>query len=202
VVNREIQSSRMGEGVTMADLKISALTASTTVPVATDAFVTVEAMGGTPATKRKAWSVLKGGLAMGLGARAHLSATLGTTVSAVETLVHLDHEDYDVGSDFDAATSHLYTVPVAGYYLVIGCVSFNNFVDGNPGSGILYYDGVWTIMGSHRIGAGGGETEYVSDIRHFTAGQTIGLYYYHEGPTTTDVTQDETFLIVTLLTAD
>jgi hypothetical protein len=46
----------------MADIKISAITASTTAPVDTDVFVTVESMGGTPATKRKAWSVLKAGL--------------------------------------------------------------------------------------------------------------------------------------------
>lgn len=41
----------------MTDTKISNLTASTAVPVATDVFPTVENMGGVPATKRKAWSV-------------------------------------------------------------------------------------------------------------------------------------------------
>lgn len=42
----------------MADTKISGLTNSTNAPAATDAFVTVEQMGGSPATYRKAWSVL------------------------------------------------------------------------------------------------------------------------------------------------
>ncbi len=41
----------------MTDTKISALTASTAAPAATDVFPTVEDMGGVPATKRKAWSV-------------------------------------------------------------------------------------------------------------------------------------------------
>jgi hypothetical protein len=43
----------------MANAKISAWTASTTAPAETDAFPTVESMGGTPAHKRKAWSVLR-----------------------------------------------------------------------------------------------------------------------------------------------
>ncbi len=43
----------------MADTKISALTASTTAPEQTDAFVTVENMATTPVIKRKAWSVLE-----------------------------------------------------------------------------------------------------------------------------------------------
>ena len=38
--------------------KISALTESTTAPVATDVFPTVESMGGSPATKRKPWSAV------------------------------------------------------------------------------------------------------------------------------------------------
>jgi hypothetical protein len=40
-------------------IKISALTASTTAPVDTDVIPTDESMGGTPATKRKAWSIFK-----------------------------------------------------------------------------------------------------------------------------------------------
>jgi hypothetical protein len=43
----------------MANAKISAWTASTTAPAETDVFPTVESMGGTPAHKRKAWSVLR-----------------------------------------------------------------------------------------------------------------------------------------------
>lgn len=45
----------------MADQKISAVPLSTTPPVATDLFVTVENVGTTPVTKRKEWATLIGG---------------------------------------------------------------------------------------------------------------------------------------------
>lgn len=43
----------------MGDTKISALTNSTNTPADTDAFVTVEQMGGIPVTRRKPWSVIR-----------------------------------------------------------------------------------------------------------------------------------------------
>lgn len=43
----------------MADQKISVIAESTTLPAATDVFVTVENMATTPVTKRKPWSTIK-----------------------------------------------------------------------------------------------------------------------------------------------
>jgi hypothetical protein len=138
-----------------------------------------------------------------IGARAHLSATLTTTVENVETLIHLDHEDYDVGADFDAATSHLYTVPVAGYYLVMAQVAFGD------SHGAMYSCRVLDNAAAYVVNVTGTEPYepgkvYVtgSNVLHFNAAQTLGLYYYQDGSTLVDIEADLTWLAVILLSVD
>jgi hypothetical protein len=191
----------------MADLKISALTSSATAPEDTDVFPTVESMGGTPATKRKAWSVLEAAIEHGkitnvgththaqidtyltfMGASAYLNATLGTTVATTETLVHLDTETYDVGADFDITTNHTYTIPAAGYYEISAVCYFNICTTDKDYGCIIYIDGASVLEGWEMVSvANGYVTPSIHRVLHFNANQTIALYYYNGGATTVDL---------------
>jgi hypothetical protein len=135
-----------------------------------------------------------------LGARATLAATLDTTVSGAGTLVHLDTETFDIGADFDKDTTHLYTIPVTGYYQINAQIMFDHAVDGKSYEARIYIDGVNTIWSSQIPGTNSiWVTCGISDMNHFTAGQTIGLYYYHDDATTTDLEAEGTYLSIHLV---
>lgn len=51
-------------------------------------------------------------------ARAYLGTTMGTVANNTEFKILLDTKDYDTGTNFDVATNHRYTAPIAGYYLI------------------------------------------------------------------------------------
>ena len=142
------------------------------------------------------------------GARAYLAAVLGTTVSDVSTLVHLDTESYDVGSNFDKTTSHAYTVPVSGYYYVAGSINYNAVSDGCLFRIYILGGAAGTteLLKNYANSslAGGAVTVSVSGILHLDANDVITMNYRHNDATTIDIlgTTTFTYLNIVLITPD
>ena len=95
--------------------KISALTASTTPPVDTDVFPTVEAMGGTPSTKRKAWSVIKNNWT-------YVPAASYTTAPASTSTITMG---VDMTASILVGMSLRYTIGGVVYYGIVGAIAVN-----------------------------------------------------------------------------
>lgn len=106
---------------------------------------------------------------------AYLNAAQTNLTDGTWTLVNIDTEVYDIGSDFNT-TSHLFTAPVTGYYLITGKVLYDNPVADKTYKCAIYVDGAavqenWAH--SARIDTVGVQTTAIYAV---TAGQTIGLY--------------------------
>jgi hypothetical protein len=109
------------------------MTSSTTAPADTDVFPTVESMGGTPATKRKAWSVLKA---------APLAPTIltiadGGELTIVSGAVTATGSRHNIDTEGDAVTDDLTTISGldVGSILILRCTSAARDVvvkDGTP----------------------------------------------------------------------
>lgn len=137
--------------------------------------------------------------------RAYLSADQLNLVDGVSTLVQLDTEIADPGSNFDVAT-YLFTAPVSGTYAVSACIRYINTVVDK-----LYYvefkvSGTRYSINSESSGSSA-TAPYVAhhDEIIMTAGQTLGLYAISaSGTNTVDVaggSVSETWMSVHLLSA-
>ena len=128
----------------MPDTKISALTNSTNTPADTDVFVTVESMGTTPGTYRKAWSVLKAAAAaytktlvssqmLLFGASATIDTTNGATA----------------GSKIELGTNkqNLNNYPSFGTASK-SYVEWDAMMPGDYGAGAITAEFVWTSPGT------------------------------------------------------
>jgi len=111
--------------------------------------------------------------------RAYLAGAQNDLTNTTPTLVNLETEDYDVGSDFSVAT-HLFTVPVTGYYQVDAQIHLSSVVASkeyhimikNNGGVVLTQKWINSpsVMVNSILGIG------LSDIIYITAGDTLGLY--------------------------
>jgi hypothetical protein len=124
-------------------------------------------------------------------ARAYLSADQDGIANNTWTIVNLDTESYDVGSDFNT-TTHEFTIPVTGYYLVNACVYWENtdiLADKNYGAAI-YHDplgagsdaAIAQNLNQSSV-AGKYITCNISDVYKFTATDTVHLRCWHDDGT-------------------
>ncbi|HCC67902.1 TPA: hypothetical protein DEP90_01650 [Patescibacteria group bacterium] len=111
---------------------------------------------------------------MDIKCRAYLSADQANLTHDVATKVLLDEEDYDLGADF---SSYKFTVPVTGYYYVMGRVTFFNLIADSTYYMYIYVDGSAAV--DSRGGNGGATNRLTvsdSDILYLTAGEEVELY--------------------------
>lgn len=124
-------------------------------------------------------------------ARATLSADQDGIANNTWTMINLDTESYDVGSDFSTST-HEFTIPVTGYYLVSACVYWENtdlLADKNYGAAIYYdplgagSDAAIAQNINQSSVAGKFITCNICDIYKFTATDTVHLRCWHDDGT-------------------
>ncbi len=182
----------------MADKKISELTAYTT-PIGTDVLPIVDV--STTTTKKIALSTLV--TATTARARAYRNGTQDDIVSATFTKIQLNAEDYDSGSNFDAATNFRFVAPVSGYYLITGCVRWINIVVDKTYIGCIYKnDALVASSGVHYPGGLAGISSTVTTVLYLAATDYVELWGYHDaGVNTVDIEtgSDQTYLAVHLL---
>jgi len=112
---------------------------------------------------------------MNVKCRATLSTAQLNLTDGTYTLVALDTETYDVGSDFDT-TTHLFTAPVTGYYEIMGNIMYGNLIALKTYKAAIYVDGVIAHAQYTHSGWIDNVAAAVSTIYKLTAGQTVGLY--------------------------
>jgi len=134
-------------------------------------------------------------------ARAYLNAAQNNLVNGTWTVVNLDTENYDIGNDFDT-TNHKFVVPLTGYYLICGSVTFANpVVDKRYGVGI-YHDTTQKAIHLVTVALSVGIAVPVSTILHLTASNNIYLKAKSDsGGDTVDLSTGDqnTYLAVHLL---
>src|SRR4030042_374700 len=107
--------------------------------------------------------------------RAYLAADKTNLVDAAWTKVLLDTETYDDGNDFDATNSK-FVVPVAGFYLIIGKVTFENVVADKAYTAAIYQNSSVRADTIIIPSASGYAAAITIDIRELAADDTIELY--------------------------
>jgi len=134
-------------------------------------------------------------------ARAYLNSDQNNLVDATSTLVNLDAENYDPGSNFNT-TTHQFTAPVTGYYMIVGSVGFNNVVTDERYNAEIRVNGTIVVYSTEVPGGASPFRLPISTIEYVTQGQTIDLYATSfSGDNTVDLvkTTSSTFLAVHLL---
>ncbi|MBA7519138.1 hypothetical protein ES705_11213 [subsurface metagenome] len=110
-------------------------------------------------------------------ARAYLSAVQHNLVSGDWTKVLLDTENYDIGSNFDPVTNHRLTVPITGFYLLIGQVSFDLVIANKKYYAKIYKNGTTAIcVGSNQASFVDYLYVLTSDIAYLEADDFIELW--------------------------
>lgn len=135
--------------------------------------------------------------------RAHLSTNQLNLTNNTQTLVQLDTEDYDIGSDFNTST-YKFTAPVNGYYLLIGQIGFTPTIADKRYLGFIRINGGDNLaIGTSANGANTSST-YVTmtTISYLAANDYIQLYAESEsGTNTVDVASGvNTYLAAHLIT--
>jgi len=132
---------------------------------------------------------------------AYLNSDQLNITSGNYTLVNLDAKGFDIGGDFNT-TTHLFTAPVNGYYLVNGQVGWTNKV-GNWYAALLYVNGTAAARNFTNYVSGITSHIPVTKIFYLTASQTVGLYCYtNDGAGTADLVRGnpyDTFMSIHLL---
>lgn len=123
-------------------------------------------------------------------AYAYNSTQQDNIASDVQTLVKLDTKVYDTNNNF---ASNTFTVPRNGYYIIIGQVSWLNYIANKPYAVYIYKNGAVIDYNLIHSGAGTGNvmTPRVTTIQLLNAGDTIQMYAWNnDGAGTADVTFD------------
>lgn len=140
----------------------------------------------------------------GMNITAKAKASLGTRQSDIanetDTLINLDTEQYDIGGNFNT-TTHLFTVPVTGYYLVTFNCRWGSTVANKlyrayvkAGSIIVNTFNQTSMVDSFHCGG--------ATIVYLTSGTEVGLWCkQYSGAATSDIEigSSETFLAIHLL---
>jgi len=148
-------------------------------------------------------AIFNRGIGIPIKARAYLSSDQENLVDQTITLVNLDKESYDIGSDFDT-TNHYFIIPVTGYYLIATQVRFKSIITDSKYSAIVK-NGINVVCAdsSHASVAGTNTVSSgVTDIVYCKAGDKITLWAYHNGGSNTvdiDSSLNQTFLTIHLL---
>ena len=132
-------------------------------------------------------------------ARAYLSANQLNLVNGVWTKVLLNSESYDVGGNF---ANYKFTVPIAGYYLIVSSIGLISVVATKLYYMALYKNGVRIALTAFHSSLAAFISLFFNDIIYFVVGDYIELYVEsNAGVNTVDVEGDEseTYLAVNLL---
>ncbi|GAI60608.1 unnamed protein product [marine sediment metagenome] len=105
--------------------------------------------------------------------RAYLNTQQLNLVSGTWTKVLLDTENYDIGSNF---TNSIFTVPITGYYLVRGQVTFKNILADREYANAIYINGVRISQGYMQSSITDDNMAQITDILHLTIDDEITLY--------------------------
>ena len=135
-------------------------------------------------------------------ARAYLAGSQANLVNATPTLVNLETESYDIGSDFDTGT-HLFTVPVSGWYSVSAMIHFSSVVASkeyhllikNAAAEVIIqkWENSPSVMVNSVLGIA------VSDIVYLAAEDTLGLYAQSDaGVNTVDLYQGSRYVYMSV----
>lgn len=117
----------------------------------------------------------------------YLSATMSDLTDVTPTLVTLDTEGDDPGSNFNTGT-HLFTCPVAGYYLVTGIVAYIGVIADKEYRAAVYLNGSNAGSSIFHSSSTNGVYVPISIILKCAVNDTIGLYaYVNCGANTVDV---------------
>lgn len=112
--------------------------------------------------------------------RAYLASNQTGVTDATEVLVNFDTESYDTNNNFNT-TTHLYTVPVTGYYQVNAQLSTTSSAENATALVLVVYknatqvmnttiyDNAWTLNSL---------TGTASDVIYLTAGDTLSVKGY------------------------
>lgn len=95
-------------------------------------------------------------------------------VSGTITKITFTTEDFDTGNNYSTATS-LFTAPVAGFYLVMANVKWNNAA-ANSGANIYIYKNGANVIGVGDYNSGGFINMSICDIISLAANDTVGIY--------------------------
>lgn len=134
-------------------------------------------------------------------ARAYLSADQLNIATGTNTLVTLNTEEYDVGSNFG---SNVFTAPKDGYYVMKASITYKNTVNDKLYRTRILKNASDTLeeQRGESNGATSGLSVPAGGTHHLDAGDTIGLYAFHsDGAGTSDIAGGSTlgtFLEVTL----
>lgn len=151
---------------------------------------------------------IKQGFVTNAKARAYLSADQDDITDNTVTLVNLDTESYDQGSDFDT-TNYYFVAPVDGYYLVCWKADFEStdLVADKGYQAYVYVGSTLTCaaaaqasVGASRVLSAGG-----ADIIALSANDQVTLRVRHfAGVNTIDLESgsSNTFLAVSLISMD
>ena len=107
--------------------------------------------------------------------RAYLNSAQTNLVNAEVTLVELDAESFDLGSDFNT-TTHLFTAPVTGYYQVSSRVGFKNIVADKRYLSYIYINGTIYSVTSTFPSLAGNLYLSSSDLCYLASIHNRGLY--------------------------
>lgn len=101
--------------------------------------------------------------------------TSSTSVGTSITKIALQSKDYDPNGNFDAVTNFTYTVPLAGYYMVIGKVLFFSVGDGVECLAFFFRNGAFLDKGDITPGAIASPMVYLAGVYQFALNDTIDL---------------------------
>jgi len=134
---------------------------------------------------------------------AYLSADQENIVDSTATVVALDSEAFDVGSDFDTGNNK-FIAPVTGYYEIHAQIKYKNIVANEMYYGMVTKDfggvGETELLRGRQVAGGvaGGLIITTSGLIYLTAGEEIKLIaYVNAGVDTVDIasSQSKTFLM-------
>lgn len=127
---------------------------------------------------------------------AYLNVQQDNLVTGTPTLVNLDTEVTDDGNDFNT-TTHLYTVPSDGLYLVNAKISYTSVVTDKRYSAIIYVNGAEAAQTIFHASHAQRAVVPVVYLAEFNSGDTVGLYGFTDaGVNTVDI--DDGITLTTL----
>lgn len=118
-------------------------------------------------------------LPLNSGARAYRSGSSQSIPLAIATKCQYNAETYDIQSEYDSAVNYRFTAKVAGYYLVIGQVSYDGAVDGNSYRAIIYKNGAQIACRRVHAATNAYHIEpQVTDVVYLAANDYLELWTY------------------------
>ena len=131
--------------------------------------------------------------------RAYLNSAQNNLTNSTNVLVNLDAEDFDVGSDFNT-TTHLFTVPVTGYYRIEGQIGFSSVADGTRYIASIRTSGPTDkVVSAGHASSTGAIYVKVGSILYLSAADTVGLYAQPlKGDDTVDLVQGSTLTYMSI----